>query len=151
MVALIPRQAGKEQIVTQSLTGVAVLVPDYDQAIAFFTTVLRFVLAEDVPQGEGKRWVRVAPRDGAPGTGLVLARAVNDEQRACVGRQGGGRVMFFLETDDFAADHAHMRAHGVHFREAPRHEPYGTVAVFEDPWGNPWDLIQRRESGSAGH
>ena len=133
----------KEQIVTQSLTGVAVLVPDYDEAIAFFTAVLRFALAEDVAQGEGKRWVRVVPRGGAPGAGLVLARAVNEQQRACVGRQGGGRVMFFLETDDFASDHAHMQAHGVHFREVPRQEPYGTVAVFEDPWGNPWDLIQR--------
>ena len=148
---MIPIRVQKEQIVTQSLTGVAVLVPDYDQAIAFFTTVLRFVLAEDVAQGAGKRWVRVVPRGGAPGTGLVLARAADEQQRACVGRQGGGRVMFFLETDDFAGDHAHMLACGVHFCEAPRHEPYGTVAVFEDPWGNPWDLIQRRESASAGH
>jgi catechol 2,3-dioxygenase-like lactoylglutathione lyase family enzyme len=95
--------------------------------------------------------VRVVPHGGAPGTGLVLARAANEQQRACVGRQGGGRVVFFLETDDFNADHAHMLAHGVHFREAPRHEMYGTVAVFEDPWGNPWDLIQRRASDSAGH
>ena len=140
----------KEQIVTQSLTGVAVLVPDYDQAITFFTAVLRFDLAEDVAMGGGKRWVRVVPRGGASGASMVLAQAATEQQRACVGHQGGGRVVFFLETDDFAGDHAHMCAHGVHFREAPRHEPYGTVAVFEDPWGNPWDLIQRRAAGSAG-
>lgn len=128
--------------VNRSLTSVALLVPDYDQAIAFFTTVMRFTLLEDVALGEGKRWVRVAPAGGR-GAALVLAQAATPQQQACVGCQGGGRVMFFLETQDFAADHAHMLAHGVHFREAPRHEPYGTVAVFEDRWGNPWDLIGR--------
>jgi catechol 2,3-dioxygenase-like lactoylglutathione lyase family enzyme len=129
--------------VTRSINSVALLVRDYNEAIAFFTDVMRFTLLEDTPLGDGKRWVRVAP-SGSPGAALLLAKAATPEQAAVVGRQGGGRVMWFLETDDFAADHAHMLAHGVHFREAPRHEPYGTVAVFEDLYGNPWDLIQRR-------
>ncbi len=128
---------------TRSINSVALLVRDYNEAIAFFTDVMRFTLLEDTPLGDGKRWVRVAP-SGSPGAALLLAKAATPEQAAVVGRQGGGRVMWFLETDDFAADHAHMLAHGVHFREAPRHEPYGTVAVFEDLYGNPWDLIQRR-------
>lgn len=125
----------------QSLGAIAFLVNDYDEAIAFFTQALGFSLVDDMPQGEGKRWVTVAPR-ASQGTRLLLARAVNDEQRAHVGRQGGGRVFLFLNTDDFAADHARMLAHGVRFREEPRHEPYGTVAVFEDLYGNAWDLIQ---------
>jgi len=125
----------------QSLGAIAFLVNDYDEAIAFFTQALGFSLVDDMPQGEGKRWVTVAPR-ASQGTRLLLARAVNDEQRAHVGRQGGARVFLFLNTDDFAADHARMLAHGVRFREEPRHEPYGTVAVFEDLYGNAWDLIQ---------
>lgn len=125
----------------QSLGAIAFLVNDYDEAIAFFTQALGFSLVDDMPQGEGKRWVTVAPR-ASQDTRLLLARAVNDEQRAHVGRQGGGRVFLFLSTDDFAADHARMLAHGVRFREEPRHEPYGTVAVFEDLYGNAWDLIQ---------
>jgi catechol 2,3-dioxygenase-like lactoylglutathione lyase family enzyme len=129
----------------QSLGAIAFLVHDYDEAIAFFTGALGFRLVEDTPQGDGKRWVTVAPR-GADGTRLLLARAVNDEQRAAVGKQGGGRVFLFLQTDDFAGDHARMREHGVHFREEPRHEPYGTVVVFDDLYGNGWDLIQ-----PAGH
>ncbi|MGF6710619.1 catechol 2,3-dioxygenase-like lactoylglutathione lyase family enzyme [Luteibacter sp. W1I16] len=124
-----------------SLGAVTFLVRDYDEAISFFVDALGFDLIEDSPQGEGKRWVTVAPR-GSSGTRLLLARAVNDEQRAHIGKQGGGRVFLFLQTDDFAADHARMLAHGVRFREEPRHEPYGTVAVFEDIYGNGWDLIQ---------
>ncbi|QDE38130.1 VOC family protein [Luteibacter pinisoli] len=124
-----------------SLGAVTFLVHDYDEAITFFTRALRFDLLEDSPQGEGKRWVTVAPR-GSHGTRLLLARAADDAQAAQVGHQGGGRVFLFLETDDFAADHAHMLAHGVHFREEPRHEPYGSVAVFDDLYGNGWDLIQ---------
>jgi catechol 2,3-dioxygenase-like lactoylglutathione lyase family enzyme len=124
-----------------SLSAVTFLVRDYDEAISFFVDALGFDLIEDSPQGEGKRWVTVAPR-GSNGTRLLLARAVNDEQRAHIGKQGGGRVFLFLQTDDFAADHARMLAHGVRFREEPRHEPYGTVAVFEDIYGNGWDLIQ---------
>jgi catechol 2,3-dioxygenase-like lactoylglutathione lyase family enzyme len=124
-----------------SLGALAFLVRDYDEAIAFFTQALRFDLIEDTPQGDGKRWVTVAPR-GSQGTRLLLARAVNDEQLAHVGKQGGGRVFLFLETEDFVGDHAHMLAHGVTFREQPRHEPYGSVVVFEDLYGNGWDLIQ---------
>ena len=125
----------------QSLGALAFLVHDYDEAIAFFTQALGFTLVEDTPRGEGKRWVTVAPRD-SQGTRLLLARADGEEQRAHVGRQGGGRVFLFLQTNDFAGDHARMLAHGVRFREQPRHEPYGTVAVFEDLYGNAWDLIQ---------
>ncbi|KAF1008223.1 MAG: hypothetical protein GAK28_01202 [Luteibacter sp.] len=125
----------------QSLGAIAFLVHDYDEAIAFFTQALGFTLVEDTPRGEGKRWVTVAPRD-SQGTRLLLARADGDAQRAHVGHQGGGRVFLFLQTNDFAGDHARMLAHGVHFREEPRHEPYGTVAVFEDLYGNAWDLIQ---------
>lgn len=124
-----------------TLGAITFLVHDYDEAIAFFTGALGFTLLEDTPQGDGKRWVTVAP-SGSEGTSLLLGRAVNDEQRAQVGKQGGGRVFLFLYTDDFAADHARMTAHGVHFREQPRHEPYGTVVVFDDLYGNGWDLIQ---------
>jgi catechol 2,3-dioxygenase-like lactoylglutathione lyase family enzyme len=124
---------------TQTLAATALLVPDYDEAIAFFTTVLRWTLVEDTPLSADKRWVRVAPAGG--GT-LLLARAANEAQRAAIGQQSGGRVFMFLHTTAFDADHRHMLAHGVRFLEAPRHEPYGTVVVFLDPWGNRWDLIQ---------
>jgi catechol 2,3-dioxygenase-like lactoylglutathione lyase family enzyme len=117
------------------------LVHDYDDAISFFVEALGFALLEDTDLGNGKRWVRVAPA-GATETGMLLARAVDDAQRAAVGRQAGGRVAFFLHTDDFARDHARMTAAGVQFREPPRTEPYGTVAVFDDLYGNGWDLIQ---------
>ncbi len=123
------------------LALVAVLVPDYDAGIAFFTGALGFRLVEDTDLGGGKRWVRVAPPGG--GSALLLARAATDAQRAAIGAHGGGRVCLFLETDDFARDHAAFRAAGVVFEEAPRAEPYGTVAVFRDPFGNRWDLIER--------
>jgi catechol 2,3-dioxygenase-like lactoylglutathione lyase family enzyme len=122
------------------LAHVALLVRDYDEAIAWFTTKLGFRLVEDSPRGPGKRWVLVTPAGG--GTALLLAKAATPEQEAAVGRQGGGRVMFFLHTDDFVRDHAVMRAAGVKFHEAPRHEAYGTVAVFGDLCGNKWDLLQ---------
>jgi catechol 2,3-dioxygenase-like lactoylglutathione lyase family enzyme len=124
-----------------SLGAVTFLVHDYDEAIAFFVDALGFDLTEDTEQADGKRWVTVAPR-GSNGTRLLLGRAATDEQRAQVGKQGGGRVFLFLQTDDFVADHARMLAHGVRFREEPRYEPYGTVVVFEDLYGNGWDLIQ---------
>ncbi len=124
----------------QSLALVSLLVTDYDAAIAFFTQALGFELAQDTPLGGGKRWVVVRPR-GA-GSGLLLARAEGEAQRARVGDQTGGRVFLFLHTDDFARDHARMTAAGVRFVEAPRTEPYGVVAVFEDLCGNRWDLIQ---------
>ncbi len=122
------------------LSSVSFLVPGYEEGIAFFTEALGFTLAEDTDMGGGKRWVRVVPPNG--GTGFVLARADGRAQRAAIGTQGGGRVWLFLETGDFAADHARMSRADVIFEEAPRAEPYGTVAVFRDPWGNRWDLIE---------
>lgn len=121
----------------------ALLVDDYDRAIAYFTGVLGFALLEDTPLGAGKRWVRVAPPSGLGGA-LLLAKALGDRQRAAIGDQSGGRVFLFLQTDDFARDYARLRGGGVVFEEAPRHEPYGVVAVFRDLWGNRWDLVQHR-------
>ena len=118
----------------------ALLVRDYDEAIDFYVGKLGFDLAEDTDQGGEKRWVVVRPK-GAE-TGLLLAKATNAEQLARVGDSGGGRVMLFLRTDDFDADHARMLAAGVTFLEAPRREPYGVVAVFQDLYGNRWDLIE---------
>ncbi|GHD85971.1 VOC family protein [Streptomyces naganishii] len=121
---------------------VTLVVDDYDEAIRFYTGALGFRLAEDAPRPDGSRWVVVAPGAGQDGTALLLARARGEDQRARIGDQTGGRVGFFLHTDDFAADHARMRAAGVTFLEEPRHEPYGTVAVFQDLYGNRWDLLQ---------
>lgn len=119
------------------------LVPDYDEAIAWFTQALRFHLREDTLLAPGKRWVVVAPSASeGPGGALLLAQASGPEQRAAVGRQCGGRVGFFLHTDDFDAELAHFAQHGVRLKENPRHEAYGRVVVFEDRWGNLWDLIQ---------
>jgi catechol 2,3-dioxygenase-like lactoylglutathione lyase family enzyme len=124
----------------QRLALVALVVPDYDEAIAHYTDVLGFQLREDTDLGDGKRWVVVDP-PGAQGSGLLLARATKPEQEARIGDQTGGRVFLFLHTDDFAADHARLIAAGVTFVEGPRHEEYGTVAVFEDRYGNRFDLI----------
>ncbi|WP_421187889.1 VOC family protein [Aeromonas enteropelogenes] len=130
----------------QTIGALTLLVADYDEAIAFFTRGLGFTLLEDTQLDElgkpGKRWVRVAPA-GGQGSALLLARAATPEQQAAIGRQGGGRVFLFLETDDFWRDYERMQAHGVHFCEQPRSEPYGTVVVFEDISGNRWDLLQR--------
>jgi len=122
------------------------LVRDYDEAIAFFVDCLGFALIEDSPRGETKRWVVVAPGDGA---GLLLAKAVGGEQLASVGDQTGGRVAFFLYTDDFEADRQAMTAKGVRFLEDTRHEPYGAVAVFEDLYGNRWDLLEPAASPAS--
>jgi catechol 2,3-dioxygenase-like lactoylglutathione lyase family enzyme len=122
------------------LGAVSLLVRDYDEAIAFFVGALGFDLSEDTDMGGGKRWVRVTPQGGQ--TSLLLAKATTDEQRAAIGRQAGGRVWLFLETDDLMRDHAAWTAAGVRFREAPRHETYGKVVVFEDLYGNAWDLIE---------
>lgn len=124
----------------QRLALTALLVREYDEAIAFYVGKAGFDLVEDTDMGGGKRWVVVRP-PGSQG-GLLLARAAGEHARA-VGDQSGGRVFLFLETDDFAGDHARMSAAGVRFLEAPRHEPYGSVAVFEDLYGNRFDLIQR--------
>jgi len=123
------------------ITLTTLLVDEYDRAIAYFTEVLGFTLAEDRPLSETKRWVVVRP-PGSKEAGLLLARAADDRQRAAIGDQSGGRVFLFLQTDDFARDHAAFIARGVTFLEEPRREDYGTVAVFEDLYGNRWDLIQ---------
>ncbi|MGN7919120.1 MULTISPECIES: VOC family protein [Lysobacter] len=125
----------------RSIGSIALVVADYDEAIAYYTQALGFVLLEDVDQGGGKRWVRVAPAGGAQ-TALLLAQAVGEEQGSRIGNQTGGRVGFFLHTDDFWRDHAAMVGHGVRFMETPRVETYGTVAVFEDLYGNRWDLLE---------
>jgi len=123
------------------IAAVALVVPDYDDAIAFYVGQAGFRLIEDTDQGGGKRWVLVAAAGG--GTALLLARAANPAQRAAIGNQTGGRVGFFLETDDFERDHTAMTAAGVVFEEEPRREVYGLVAVWRDPFGNRWDLLQR--------
>jgi catechol 2,3-dioxygenase-like lactoylglutathione lyase family enzyme len=118
----------------------ALVVDDYDRAIAYYTGSLGFELREDSPRENGKRWVLVAP-PGAQ-TAILLAKAANDVQSGCIGKQTGGRVGYFLHTDDFERDHALFLKRGVHFCEPPRHEAYGSVAVFEDLYGNRWDLLQ---------
>ncbi len=116
---------------------------DYDDAIAFYCEKVGFELIEDSDLGNGKRWVLIAPpRAPVNATRILLARAVNDSQKRAIGQQTGGRVGFFLMTDDFQTDHARMVENGVRFLENPRHEPYGIVAVFEDLYGNKWDLLQ---------
>jgi catechol 2,3-dioxygenase-like lactoylglutathione lyase family enzyme len=131
--------------VDQSITHVALVVRDYDEAISFFTKTLDFKLLEDtyIPEQE-KRWVVVAPR-GSTGTALVLARASNQDQQQSVGKQTGGRVGFFLSTDDFWRDYENMIGRGVEFVRPPMDASYGTVAVFKDLYGNLWDLVQRSD------
>jgi len=130
------------------LATVSLLTPDYDEGLAFFVGVLGFTLVEDTALEAGKRWVVVAP----PGAGarLLLARAATAAQREAIGAQAGGRVFLFLETDDFDRDHAAWVARGVAFEGPPRDEPYGRVAVFRDPFGNRWDLIQPRATSAGG-
>jgi catechol 2,3-dioxygenase-like lactoylglutathione lyase family enzyme len=125
----------------QKIGLVALLVRDYDEAKDYYSGVLGFTLIEDTDLGGGKRWVVVAP-PGSRETGLLLAKAVNSEQAGRIGDQTGGRVFLFLHTDDFQRDFRELNARGVKFREAPRQEKYGIVAVFEDLYGNRWDLLQ---------
>jgi catechol 2,3-dioxygenase-like lactoylglutathione lyase family enzyme len=125
----------------QILSLITIVVDDYDTAIAHYTGALGFELLEDTDLGGGKRWVRVAPR-GSDGTALLLAPASDEAQRACIGNQTGGRVGFFLQTDDFWRDYEAMRSNGVRFLETPREESYATVVVFQDRYGNRWDLLQ---------
>ncbi len=128
----------------QSIIHVALVVRDYDEAIDFYCRLLHFTLVEDTYQPEqDKRWVVVAP-PGSGGTSLLLARASSADQTPFIGRQTGGRVFLFLETDDFWRDYNAMIAEGIHFVRPPKQAPYGTVAVFEDLYGNLWDLIQRK-------
>lgn len=125
----------------QTIGYVTLVVRDYDEAIAFYTQTLRFELVEDTPLGAGKRWVLVAP-PGARECRLLLAKAATPAQASRVGDQAGGRVFLFLHTDDFWRDYREMTARGVRFNETPRQEAYGTVAVFEDLYGNKWDLLE---------
>jgi catechol 2,3-dioxygenase-like lactoylglutathione lyase family enzyme len=126
---------------TQTLGHVALVVRDYEEALAFFTRTLNFRVVEDTPLSEDKRWVLIAP-PGSQGTTLLLARAATPEQATRIGNQAGGRVFLFLHTDDFWRDYREMTARKVRFIRPPREEPYGVVAVFEDLYGNQWDLLQ---------
>ena len=126
---------------SQRLARVALVVPDYDAALDFFGGVMGFATVEDTDHGDGRRWVVVAP-PGGKGAELLLARAATPAQRAAIGNQTGGRVFLFLETDAFDRDLARLSAAGVHIEAPPRHEPYGRVVVFRDPFGNRWDLIE---------
>jgi catechol 2,3-dioxygenase-like lactoylglutathione lyase family enzyme len=134
-------------IVMQTLGYVALVVRDYDEALAFFTRTLNFLLIEDTRLSEDKRWVLIAP-PGSQGTALLLARAATSEQESRIGNQTGGRVFLFLHTDDFWRDYREMIARKVVFIRPPQEEEYGTVAVFEDLYGNKWDLVQRKDEGS---
>ena len=130
----------------QSLLHIALVVRDYDEAIAFYTQTLNFTLVEDTYQpAQDKRWVVVAP-PGTRETTLLLARAATPEQAAFIGNQSGGRVFLFLQTDDFWRDYHEMVARGIRFVREPKEEDYGTVAVFADLYGNLWDLIQRKDA-----
>ena len=129
----------------RTIATATLLVRDYDEAIAWFTGVLGLDLIEDTPLGDGKRWVQVGQLAGG-GARLLLAEAIGAEQAARIGDQAGGRVAFFLETDDFERDHARMMSHGVEFLEEPRAEAYGTVAVFRDIYGNKWDLVEQKSA-----
>ncbi|RWA66073.1 VOC family protein [Mesorhizobium sp.] len=128
------------------IATVALVVENYDEAIAWYVERLGFVLTDDVNLGGGKRWVTVTPANGQ-GARLLLAEASGETQANRIGDQTGGRVFLFLETDDFARDHQAMLGRGVEFREAPRFEVYGTVAVFADLYGNLWDLIEPKRQG----
>jgi catechol 2,3-dioxygenase-like lactoylglutathione lyase family enzyme len=125
----------------QCIALTTLLVEDYDEAIGFYVGKLGFALAEDRPLSADKRWVVLRP-PGAQEGGLLLAKASSDRQRTAIGNQSGGRVFLFLKTDDFTRDHVAFTKRGVRFLEEPRQESYGTVAVFEDLYGNRWDLIQ---------
>ncbi len=124
------------------LHAFTIVVPDYDAGIAFYVGQLGFDLRSDTDLGGGKRWVMVAPPGGQ--TAILLARATDPAQQAAIGNQTGGRVGFFLYSDDFMTDYTRMKAAGVQFDEEPRHEPYGSVAVWRDPFGNRWDLLQHK-------
>jgi catechol 2,3-dioxygenase-like lactoylglutathione lyase family enzyme len=125
----------------QQLVTLALVVRDYDEAIAYYTNILGFTLLEDEDRGHGKRWVRVKP-PGVGGASLLLAKAATPEQHTAIGNQTGGRVFLFLHTDNFQRDYDRYLQAGVAFVEEPRHETYGTVAVFRDLYGNKWDLIE---------
>ncbi|HKL91157.1 MAG TPA: VOC family protein [Allomuricauda sp.] len=135
------------QSVVQQIGSVTIVVENYDDAIEFYTQKLQFTLAEDTDLGGGKRWVQVSPPN-SNGTNLLLAKASSDEQRGVIGNQTGGRVFLFLQTNDFWRDYDVMKSNGVIFNEEPRVEEYGTVVVFQDLYGNKWDLLQLNRSTS---
>ncbi|PSU27180.1 glyoxalase [Photobacterium phosphoreum] len=127
--------------IEQRIGNIALVVENYDDAIAFYTKKLQFELVEDTDLGGGKRWVQISPPNST-GANLLLAQASNDEQLKSVGNQAGGRVFLFLQTNDFWRDYEFMKAQGVEFTEDPRSEEYGTVVVFKDLYGTKWDLLQ---------
>lgn len=129
----------------QFIGAISLVIPDYDKALDFYVKALGFQLVEDTDLGNGKRWVLVAPL-GSTETRLLLAKADSPTQSSAIGNQTGGRVFLFLNTDDFARDYDAFRSRGVPFLETPRHEAYGSVAVFQDPFGNKWDLIESRSA-----
>ncbi len=129
------------QTIKQQIGNVALVVDDYDEAIEFYTQKLAFTLIEDTDLGNGKRWVLVSPPN-SNGTNLLLAQATTPSQKQAIGNQTGGRVFLFLNTNDFWRDYHMMQERGVVFLEQPREEAYGTVVVFEDLYGNKWDLLQ---------
>ena len=133
----------------QTLGHVTLVVRNYDEAVAFFTNALGFTVIEDIVLGEGKRWILVGPPNSR-GTSLLLAQASTQEEISRIGNQTGGRVFLFLHTDNFWRDYLEMKARDVKFNEKPREEAYGTVAVFEDLYGNKWDLLELKDkSGSV--
>jgi catechol 2,3-dioxygenase-like lactoylglutathione lyase family enzyme len=129
--------------VQQQIGSIALIVENYDDAIDFYTQKLQFTLVEDIDLGAGKRWVQVSPPN-SNGTNLLLAEASSEEQAKAIGNQGGGSVLLFLHTNDFWRDYELMKANKVVFNEEPRVEAYGTVVVFEDLYGNKWDLLQAK-------
>lgn len=135
------------QPVQQQIGNIALVVENYDDAIEFYTQKLQFTLVEDTDLGGGKRWVQVAPPN-SNGTNLLLAQASTESQTQAIGNQTGGRVFLFLQTNDFWRDYESMKAKGVRFNEEPRVEEYGTVVVFQDLYGNKWDLLQLNQSGN---
>jgi catechol 2,3-dioxygenase-like lactoylglutathione lyase family enzyme len=132
----------------QTLASITLVVRDYEEALAWFTHALGFDVLENLDQGNGKRWIVVAP-SGSRGTTLLLAQASTPEQSSRIGNQTGGRVFLFLHTDDFWRDYHAMKSRNVKFLEQPREEPYGTVAVFEDLYGNKWDFIQPKHASPS--
>ena len=128
----------------QSIANVTLVVKEYDEAIEFYTQKLGFKLLEDIPLEEDKRWVLVSPK-GSNGTALLLAKAASENQQEYIGNQTGGRVFLFLHTDDFWRDYERMKVNGIIFNEPPRQEIYGTVVVFQDLYGNHWDLLEPKK------